>query len=123
MHFPKGLDDELVLELEKALYGLKQAGRMWNKLLHTTLVEIDFGQSLADVCVYFGRQEGVPLVGVYADLLITGTQQDAVDAFFSELTVLSIKDLGPASKLLGMRVSYSEEEGYYMDQEVAILTY
>ncbi|POM72769.1 mitochondrial protein [Phytophthora palmivora] len=35
--------------------------------------------------------------------------------------LLSIKDLGPASKFLGMRVSYREEEGYNLDQEVAIL--
>ncbi|GMF53362.1 unnamed protein product [Phytophthora fragariaefolia] len=51
------------------------------------------------------------VVGVYVDdWLATGTQQQAVDAFFAELTALSIKDLGPASKFLGMRVSYSEEE-------------
>ncbi|KAE8991327.1 hypothetical protein PR001_g21255 [Phytophthora rubi] len=115
-------DDDLVLELEKALYGLKQAGRLWNQLLHTTLVEIGFVQSLTDWCVYFRRQGGVLLVvGVYvADLSVTCTQQDAVDAFFSELTVLSIMDLGPASKFLGMRVSY-REDGYDLDQEVAIL--
>ncbi|KAG6616520.1 Integrase catalytic core protein [Phytophthora cinnamomi] len=66
-------DDELVLELEKALYGLKQAGRLWNKLLHSKLVEIGFVQSLIDMCVYFRRQEGVLLVvGIYVDdLLVT----------------------------------------------------
>ncbi|POM74260.1 Integrase catalytic core protein [Phytophthora palmivora] len=98
-------NDELVLELEKALCGLKQAGRLWNELLHTK------------------RQYGALLVvGVYVDhLLVTGAQQEVVDAFFSELTVLSIKDLGPASKFLGMRVSYNDVEGYNLDQEVAIL--
>ncbi|KAJ8575054.1 hypothetical protein ON010_g4154 [Phytophthora cinnamomi] len=67
-------DDELVLELEKALYGLKQAGRLWNKLLHSKLVEIGFVQSLTDMCVYSRRQGGVLLVvGVYVDdLLVTG---------------------------------------------------
>ncbi|GMF60978.1 unnamed protein product [Phytophthora fragariaefolia] len=62
------------------------------------------------------------VVGVYVDdLLVTGTQQEAVDEFFSELTELSIKDLGPASKFLGIRVNYSEEEGYDLDQDIAIL--
>ncbi|KAG3017351.1 hypothetical protein PC120_g11052 [Phytophthora cactorum] len=61
------------------------------------------------------------VVGVYvADLLVTGTQQEAVDAFFGELAALPIKDLGPASKFLGMQVSYSEEDGYDLDQEVTI---
>ncbi|KAG2937295.1 hypothetical protein PC117_g11745 [Phytophthora cactorum] len=32
---------------------------------------------------------------------------DTVDAFFGELGVLSVKDLGPASKFLGMRVTYT----------------
>uniref|UniRef100_H3GWD4 Integrase catalytic domain-containing protein n=1 Tax=Phytophthora ramorum TaxID=164328 RepID=H3GWD4_PHYRM len=68
------------------------------------------------------RREGVLVaVGVYVDdLLVTGMQQQAVDAFFGELTELSIKDLGPASKFLGMRVSYAEDEGYDLDQELAI---
>ncbi|POM76464.1 Transposon Polyprotein Reverse transcriptase [Phytophthora palmivora] len=90
-------NDELVLELEKALYGLKQAGRL-------------------------RKEEGLLVVGIYVDdLLVTGTQQEAVKAFFSVLTVLSIKDLEPASKFLGMRVSYSDVEGCNLDQEVAIL--
>ncbi|GMF44998.1 unnamed protein product [Phytophthora fragariaefolia] len=82
---------ELVLELEKALYGLKQAGRLWNELLHAKLVAIGFAQSLTDMCVYFRRQEGAMLVvGVYVDdLLVTGTRQEAVVEFFSELTELS----------------------------------
>ncbi|KAE8998590.1 hypothetical protein PR002_g18698 [Phytophthora rubi] len=45
-------------------------------------------------------------------------QQQAVDAFFGELAELSIKDLGPANKFLGMRVTYSED--YDFDQELFI---
>ncbi|KAE9261798.1 hypothetical protein PR003_g33793, partial [Phytophthora rubi] len=75
-----------------------------------------------DMCVYHRRREGIlVVVGVYVDdLLVTGMEQQAVDAFFGELTELSIKDLGPASKFLGMRVSYNEDEGYDLDQELAI---
>ncbi|KAE9306972.1 hypothetical protein PF001_g11860 [Phytophthora fragariae] len=121
---PLGVDNdsELVLELLKALYGLKQAGRLWNQLLHKTLIKSGFAQSLTDMCVYHRRREGIlVVVGVYVDdLLVTGMEQQAVDAFFGELTELSIKDLGPASKFLGMRVSYNEDEGYDLDQELAI---
>jgi hypothetical protein len=92
--------NELVLELRKALYGLKQAGRIWSKLLHKKLIGIGFTQSLVDMCVYFRLRAGVLLVvGVYVDdLLVTGTEQAAVDAFFGELDSLSIKDLGCAHK-------------------------
>ncbi|KAE9286282.1 hypothetical protein PF008_g26702 [Phytophthora fragariae] len=116
------IDSELVLELLKDLYGLKQAGRLWNQLLHKTLIKLGFAQSLTDMCVYYSRRGGVLVVlGVYVDdLLVTGMEQQAVDAFFGELTELSIKDLGPASKFLGMRVSYNEDEGYDLDQELAI---
>ncbi|POM79148.1 LOW QUALITY PROTEIN: Integrase catalytic core protein [Phytophthora palmivora] len=69
-------------------------------------------------CAYLRHQEGVLLaVVVYVDGL--NGYGYAVDAFFSDRTVFSIKDLRPASKFLGMRVSYSEEQN--LDQEVAIL--
>lgn len=59
------------------------------------------------MCVYCRLSEGVlGVVGVYVDdLLVTGTQQDALDAFFGELTGLAIKDLGTVSKFLSMRVT------------------
>ncbi|OWZ03325.1 Copia protein [Phytophthora megakarya] len=85
-------DNDLVLELRKELYGLKRRGA-------TLLV-----------------------VGVYVDdLLVTGTDPSAVGAFFSELSALVVKDLGPASTSLGMRVVYDEECGYDLDQEAAIV--
>ncbi|KAG6613467.1 Integrase catalytic core protein [Phytophthora cinnamomi] len=76
------------------------------------------------MCVYFKLQADVLLVvGVYVDdLLVTGTEQAAVDAFFGELDTLSIKDLGRAHKFLGMRVVYDDTDGYYLDQEVMITT-
>ncbi|GMF47391.1 unnamed protein product [Phytophthora fragariaefolia] len=115
--------DEVVLELRKALYGLKQAGRLWSKLLHKKLLEIGFMQSLVDMCLYFRLDGDVLLVvGVYVDdLLVTGTKQAVVDAFFGELTSLSVKDLGCAHKFLGMRIVYDDLDGYSLDQEVMII--
>lgn len=61
------------------------------------------------------------LVGVYVDdLLVTGTEQVVVDAFFGELASRSVNDMGRAHKFLGMRVNYNDECGYETDQEVAI---
>ncbi|KAE9045345.1 hypothetical protein PR001_g2305 [Phytophthora rubi] len=52
---------------------------------------------------------------------VTGTQQVAVDAFFGELEEFSVKNLGRASKFVGMRVAYDDEHGYDLDQQVMIL--
>ncbi|POM64836.1 Integrase catalytic core protein [Phytophthora palmivora] len=115
-------DAEVALELKKALYRLKQAGRLWSKLLHSKLVDIGFHQSHVDMCVYYRYKTGVLIVvGVYVDdLLVTGTQQHAVNVFFEELKSLDIKDLGCARKFLGMRLEYCEDDGYDLDQEVTI---
>ncbi|KAE9047045.1 hypothetical protein PR002_g1253 [Phytophthora rubi] len=48
-------DEDVVLELKKALYGLKQAGRLWNRLMHKTLVEI--GQQQSAVNAFFEKLE------------------------------------------------------------------
>ena len=55
------------------------------------------------------------------DLLVTGSDQGSVDSFFDKLTSLSVKDLGCARKFLGMRVQYTDEDGYTFDQEVGIM--
>ncbi|KAE8913859.1 hypothetical protein PF010_g4422 [Phytophthora fragariae] len=74
------------------------------------------------MCVYYRYKAGVLIVvGVYVDdLLVTGTQQEAVDVFFEELKSLEIKDLGCAHKFLDMRIEYSDDYGYDLDQEVTI---
>ncbi|CAI5730849.1 unnamed protein product [Peronospora farinosa] len=75
------------------------------------------------MCVYFRwKKQRILIVGVYVDdLIVTGMDQRAVDNFFGELISLSVKDLGPARKFLGMRIQYEEEKGYNFDQEVGIL--
>ncbi|OWZ17991.1 Copia protein [Phytophthora megakarya] len=115
-------DEELGLELKKALYSLKQAGRLWSKLLHQKLVSVGFEQSLTEMCIYFRWRQGeVVVVGVYVDdLLVTGTKTEAVDAFFGDLADLSVKNLGVASKFLSMRVTYADDDGCHLDQEVMI---
>lgn len=100
-----GVEDEaeLELELKKAFYGLKQDGRLWNKLLHKKMLHAGFKQSFTDTYVYYRRGgEYLVAVGVYVgDLLVTGTNPTAVDAFFGELTSLSVKGLETASNLFG----------------------
>lgn len=114
--------DDMGLELQKALYGLKQAGRLWSELLHEKLKSFGYVQCLTDMCVYFKRvKTKLVVVGVYVDdLLVTGTNSEDVDKFFEDLKGLSVKNLGTVSKFLGMRVKYSRDGGYLIDQEVTI---
>ncbi|OWZ16459.1 hypothetical protein PHMEG_0009743 [Phytophthora megakarya] len=51
---------------------------------------------------------------------MTGTPHDAVDALFGELADFVVKNFGTSSKFLDMRVEYSNENDYYLDEEAAI---
>ena len=77
---------------------------------------------MTDMCLYYKyKNESCTVVGVYVDdLLVTGTEQSAVDEFFAEMSSLSIKDLGVVNKFLGLRIQLNETNGYVLDQEVTI---
>lgn len=113
---------ELALHLRKTLYGLKQAGRLWNKLLHSKFIELAFTQCMTDMCLYVKYVgDNVVVVSIYVDdLLVTGTCDAIVDQFFEDMKTLEIKALGYVSKFLGMRVDYTDSDGYVVDQEVTI---
>jgi hypothetical protein len=107
----------------KSLYGLKLAGRLWNKLLHETLLEIGFVQSVTDACVYYkSTKEGTITLGTYVDeLLATATTDSLLDEFGRDMASLKLKDLGPVENSLGIRIDYDEERGYRIDQEQTIV--
>ena len=54
------------------------------------------------------------------NLLVTGTNAEAVDQFFVIIGPLSIKNLSYARKCIGMRIEYGKGFGYKLDQEEAI---
>ena len=90
--------------------------------MHDKLNEAGFTQSLIDSCLYYDQDSsGITVLGVYVDYtLVTGTSVSRIESTFESLSSLSIKNLGPVSKFLGMRVHYSEEDGYSLDQEPSI---
>lgn len=61
--------------------------------------------------MYFKRNiSDLVVVGVYVDdLVVTGTNTEAVDQFFVSMKSLSIKNLGYASIFLGMRIDYGKD--------------
>ena len=111
--------NDLALLLKKSLYGLKQAGRLWSKLLDSKLRQSGYQQCTTDMCLYFKyKGKTCTVVGVYVDdLLVTGTEQSAVDEFFKDMISLSIKDLGIVNKFLGLRIELDDSNGYVLDQE------
>ena len=56
---------QLVSLLKKSLYGLKQAGRLWSKLLHSKLTELNFRQCTTDMCLYFNRTDTTVTFSVF----------------------------------------------------------
>lgn len=62
MKQPPGFENEdkrtSVCLLKKSLYGLKQAARSWNDAINAVLIEMNFDQSKADVCLYSRQADG-----------------------------------------------------------------
>ena len=88
----------------KSLYGIKQTGRLWNQLLHQTLVQAGFTQSVTDVCVYYKMIGlGTIVVGVYVEkLLATETREGLLDQFGKEIVSLEVTGLGPVENFLSI---------------------
>ena len=65
------------------------------------------------MCLYYKyKGETSTVVGVYVDdLLVTGTEQSAVDDFFAEMSSLSIKDLETVNKFLRLRIQLDDSNG------------
>jgi hypothetical protein len=85
------------------------------------LIKHGYMRSVTDKCLYY-KTEGDKIVvaGLYVDdLLVTGNDQNMVDEFFTVASKMDIKDLGKASKVLGIRV-VQDQDGVTFDQESMI---
>ncbi|CAI5705566.1 unnamed protein product [Peronospora effusa] len=112
---------DLALRLKRSLYGLKQAGRLWHQLLRKTLLKLNFVQCITDTCIFYKVDSGgTTVIGTYVDdLLVTATSTGRVDAFFHDMQVLELKDMGEAAKFVGMQVE-PDGPGYALNQESTI---
>ncbi|KMQ85397.1 retrovirus-related pol polyprotein from transposon tnt 1-94 [Lasius niger] len=124
---PKELLDpgqqEKVWKLNKAIYGLKQSGRSWNRKLDRTLKELQLNPSKADPCIYFRRQKGKILLGVYVDdiILLANDDQLLRDTKRKLAEKFKMKDLGEVRNLLGLRVTRDKQQGkIWLDQQAYI---
>jgi hypothetical protein len=105
---PQGVKvkDGYALRVLQSLYGLKQSARDWNSLCRDYLLSIGFKQSLADPCLFTHLERKIRLL-VYVDDILSASEKlkdsDWVYAKLSER--FTTKNLGDATKLLGIRIT------------------
>ena len=108
-------EEDKVCRLMRSLYGLKQAGRVWNRTFaHTIKKKLGFDTIHSDAGVYIlhhhhkrGDSEMDMILILYVDnLLLLGECHSKIKDVKCQLGKLyQMKDLGPASSYLGIRIT------------------
>ena len=108
--------------LKKILYGLKQAPREWYKKFDSFMVEHRYDRIASDHCVFvkkFSDGEFIIFLLYVDDMLIVGRDTGKIDKLKKELSKsFEMKDLGPASQILGIKISRDRKNGkLWLSQE------
>ena len=132
MEQPEGKGEEnKVCRLVRSLYGLKQAGRVWNRTFANTIKKkLGFTPIHSDVGVYVlhrhhkrGDSNTDMILILYVDdLLILGEDLSKIEDVKRQLGKLyQMKDLGPASSYLGIRITRNHDTcAIWIDQQAYI---
>lgn len=124
---PKGYNDGTgrVCKLLKSLYGLKQSSRVWNEKLNTVLLSTGLQRSSMDRCVYYMiNEKQILILIVYVDdfLIFSNDKQQEQQIVDTLMGNFKMKDLGPVSSVLGVRITRDEKKNSItIDQEGYIL--
>ena len=108
---PDGFADpkyaEKVCKLKKSIYGLKQASRSWNIRFDDEIKKLGFIINPKEPCVYkkLSGSSIIFLVLYVDDILLIGNDISLLEFVKSSLSkVFSMKDLGEATYILGIRI-------------------
>ncbi|KAH9804147.1 hypothetical protein KPL71_002018 [Citrus sinensis] len=112
MEQPEGFiqreSEDMVCLLKKSLYGLKQSPRQWYLRFDQFMISHDYLRSQYDSCVYckfLPSGDGIYLLLYVDDMLIACKHREEIEKLKTELRAeFEMKDLGSASKILGMQV-------------------
>ena len=124
MEQPEGFEvnqgkDQVCL-LKKSLYGLKQSPRLWNKRFHQFMKKQNFLRSEHDSCVYVKRVESgwVYLLLYVDDMLLAAKGMAEIVKLKAVLSSeFEMKDMGAASRILGIDIKRDRERGVlYLSQ-------
>ena len=112
-------NEHKVCKLCKYLYGLKKALKQWHQKFDEVILSSSLNLNQSDKCVYsrFDSSGSGVIICLYVDdMLIFGTDQLQVDKMKMLLSSkFSIKDLGEADVILGIRI-IRENNGLIMTQ-------
>ena len=113
--FVKKGDEDKVCLLKKSLYGLKQSPRQWNLKFDSFMQKLEFQKSKFDLCVYMkdvNTKKAVYLLLYVDDMLIASGNPKVIQALKDSLSrEFEMKDLGKASRILGMDIIRDREKG------------
>ncbi|MBW0510195.1 hypothetical protein O181_049910 [Austropuccinia psidii MF-1] len=115
---PQGLTincQKYCLRLKKAIYGLKQAPLTWYNCLKSWFQSVGFSACKLDPCVFYRNQPDPLWIYIHVDniaLFGRNTQpfKEQINREFS------IKDIGPADLLLGVKI-HQLKEGIMLHQQ------
>ena len=96
-----------VCKLKKSIYGLKQASRSWNIRFDDEIKKLGFMRNPKEPCVYKKLSGSIVvfLVLYVDDILLIGNDIPMLESIKSSLSrVFSMKDLGEATYILGIRI-------------------
>ena len=113
--FVKKGDENKVCLLRKSLYGLKQSSRQWNLKFDGFMMKQNFIRSEYDSCVYtkdVSSDKAIYLLLYVDDMLIASGSKTAIKELKNSLSLeFEMKDLGRASRILGMVITRDKKEG------------
>ena len=119
MEQPQGYEvvgkKDKVCKLVKSLYGLKQAPRQWNKCFDQCMIKHGFNKSEFDLCVYYKKlkeDEYIYLLLYVDNMLLVSKEVTEINKVKKMLSSeFDMKDLGPASRILGMDIERDRAGG------------
>ena len=93
--------------LKKNLYGLKQAPRQWYKKFDSFMMSHGYNRTTSDHCVFTRKFSGDDFIIL---LLIIGHDSSKIERLKRELSKsFSMKGLGSAKRILGMKISHDRK--------------
>lgn len=119
MEQPQGYEvvgqEDKVCKLVKSLYGLKQAPRQWNKCFDQCMMKHGFNKSEFNLCVYYKKlkeEDYIYLLLYVDDMMLISKDISEVNKVKKILnSEFDMKDLGPASRILGMDIERDRAGG------------
>jgi hypothetical protein len=113
MQQPQGYEvkrkENLVWRFKKSLYGLMKAPRKWYLRFDKFMTEQGYSRCHYDHCVYFKRLENGSYIIflLYVDgMLVADSNMQDINVLKNKLSSsFTMKDLGVAKKILGMRIT------------------